>query len=307
MKVYILDSIHPVMHDMLDKQGFECIDLKNTPISEIPNTLADATGIVVRSRMKLTTELIESCSNLKFIARVGAGLEAIDIDYAQSKGIVCLNSPEGNRDAVGEHAVGMLLALFRNINTADADVRNGIWERESYRGIELAGKTVGIIGYGNMGSAFAKRLQGFDVTVIAYDKYKEVNGFAVGVSLEELHEKADVISLHVPLTSETEYMVNAEFFSSLKNPVYLINTARGKVVNLEALIDAMELGIVAGACLDVLEYENFLLDGIQPGKAFNYLKNSNRVVLSPHVAGLTHESYFKLSKVLADKIIALNL
>lgn len=305
MRIAIIDHIHPCLQEMLEAAGHECLVVANETAEEIRPQLAKMDGIVVRSKMVIDQEIIDSCPELKFIGRVGSGLEAIDIDHANSRGIICFNSPEGNRNAVAEHAVGMILSLFNNLMRADEEVRRGVWKREENRGIELDGKTVGIIGYGNTGSTLAKVLSGFGVTIIAYDKY--VGGFGSDVveevTLEALQQRANVVSFHVPLNDETTHLVNTAFIDAMAKPFYLINTSRGKVVSLDDLVAGMENNKVLGACLDVLEYESFLLDGIEPGPSFNYLKSSDKVVLSPHVAGLTHQSYEKLSYHLARKIL----
>lgn len=308
-KILFIDSVHPCLQQRLEAVGLQC-DLqyewkKEKIMEELPNY----SGIVIRSRIKLDKDIISKGTSLKFIARAGAGMENIDVHYAHSMGIHCLHAPEGNRDAVGEHALGMLLALFNNICRANNEVREGHWIREGNRGIELQGKTVGIIGYGNMGSAFAQRLKGFGVTVLAYDKYKKnfSDEFAKEASLQELFDKADVLSLHVPLTEETQFMVEEKFLSNFKKNIYLINTARGKVLKTDALVSAMKNRKVLGACIDVLEYEKVSFEGLEKDKlpeAFQYLLNSDRVILTPHIAGWTHESNQKIADALADKILA---
>ena len=266
-------------------------------------------GIVIRSRFKLDKEIIDKGKNLKFIARAGAGMENIDVAYAESKGIKCLHAPEGNRDAVGEHAIGMLLSLLNNLPRADKEVRNGIWIREGNRGTEIQGKTVGIIGYGNMGSAFAQRLKGFGVTVIAYDKYKKnfSDEYAKEATMEELFEKADIVSLHLPLTDETHYIANNNFFKKFKKNIYLINTARGENVKTDDLVENLKSGKVQGACLDVLEYESVSFEALDPNKMpepFKYLIQSDKVILTPHIAGWTFESHEKIAETLVRKIIS---
>jgi len=265
--------------------------------------------VILRSKILADKEFINLATKLKVIGRTGAGMETIDIPYAETKNIACINSPEGNRDAVGEQAIGVLLSLLNNLNKADREVRNHIWDREGNRGVELMGKTVGIIGYGNMGSAFAKKLRGFDVSVIAYDKYKSgySNEFVRESSLDEMFECADVISLHVPQTFETINMIDDLFLSNCKKNIILINTARGKVVKTDDLVKHIKMGHVVGAALDVLEYESynfqdFLTDAMP--EAFNYLVSSNRVLLTPHIAGWTVESKVKLSAILAHKIVS---
>lgn len=307
-KVLLIDTVHPALNEMLSKKGIVC-DLDNTSSKEeILLKIQHYVGIVIRSRFKIDKDFLEKAKHLKFIARAGAGMENIDVPYAESLGIKCIHAPEANRDAVGEHALGMLLMLFNNLKRADSEVRNGIWKREENRGHELKGKTVGIIGYGNMGSAFAQRLKGFDVEVLVFDKYKKNfgNEFIKESTLEELFEKAAVLSLHIPLTDETKYMVNTAFFNSFKNPIYLINTARGKVLNTADLVEAIKYKKVLGACLDVLEYESVSFENIDAEKLpepFKYLINSDKVILSPHIAGWTVESHVKISQVLAEKII----
>jgi D-3-phosphoglycerate dehydrogenase len=240
---------------------------------------------------------------------VGAGMENIDVAYAEKNGIACVNSPEGNRDAVAEHALGMLLALFNNLIKANTEVRNGKWLREENRGLELCGKTVGIIGYGNMGAAFAQRLQGFGVKVLAYDKYKTNfgNDFVKESSLQEIFEQADILSLHTPLTDETNYLINNAFIKQFKKNIYIINTARGKCLNTADLVANLESGKVLGACLDVLEYEAVSFEGIdakEMPQPMQYLMKSDKVILTPHIAGWTKESNIKLAEFLAQKIIS---
>ncbi|MGP8217771.1 MAG: NAD(P)-dependent oxidoreductase [Bacteroidia bacterium] len=308
-KILFLDSVHPRLQKELEAAGLICEMQYDWDKDKIANMLPEYTGIVIRSRLKLDKELISKGSNLKFIARAGAGMENIDVHVAHSLGIHCIHSPEGNRDAVGEHALGMLLALLNNICRANNEIRQGHWIREGNRGTELQGKTIGIIGYGNMGSAFAQRLKGFGVTVLAYDKY--VKGFsgeyAQEATLQELFEKADVLSLHIPLTRETLFMVDGAFLNNFRKNIYIINTARGKVLKTEDLVTAMKKGKVLGACIDVLEYESLSFEALDQDKLpepFQYLLKSDRVILTPHIAGWTHESNEKISAVLAAKILA---
>jgi len=310
INILFIDSVHPLLQKELEAKGFKCHLQYEWDREKIAEELHKFDGVVIRSRIKLDKELIDKGTHLKFIARAGAGMENIDVWYAESKEIKCLSSAEGNRDAVGEHALGMLLCLLNNICRADKEVRNGVWIREGNRGTELQGKTVGIIGYGNMGSAFAQRLQGFDVTVLAYDKYKKnySNEFVRETELEELFKKADVVSLHLPLTEETKFMVNRSFLEKFKKNIYLINTSRGKVVQTDDLVDCMKTGKVIGACLDVLEYEHLSFENIDKSAlppSFQYLAESDRVVLTPHIAGWTHESNEKISFTLARKILEL--
>lgn len=310
INILFIDSVHPLLQKELEAKGFICHLQYEWSREKIGEELHKFDGVVIRSRIKLDKELIDKGTKLKFIARAGAGMENIDVVYAESKGIKCLPSAEGNRDAVGEHALGMLLFLFNNICRADREVREGLWIREGNRGVELQGKTVGIIGYGNMGSAFAQRLEGFDCTVLAYDKYKNKysNQFVKESTLEELFEKADVLSLHLPLTEETKFMVNKSFLGKFQKNIYLINTSRGKVVQTDDLVACMKSGKVIGACLDVLEYEALSFEGLDKNNlppSFHYLAKSDRVVLTPHIAGWTHESNEKISATLARKIMEL--
>jgi len=306
-KVLFVDSAHPSFKTDLESFGFLCDYFPDLDLDTFLKILPSYHGIIIRSRFKITKEIMDVASSLKFIARVGSGLESIDVDYANEKGIICLNSPEGNRDAVGEHAIGMLLALLNNLTRADHQVRQGLWIREGNRGTEIKGKTIGIIGYGNMGSSFAKKLKGFEARIIAYDKYKSGfgNDYVEEVSLKEIFSHAQILSLHVPLTEETRYMVNEDFISKFSSPFVLINTSRGKVVQTEALVDALENGKILGAALDVLEYESISFEKIEKSRApdpLRYLLKSDQVILSPHIAGWTYESHVKLSKVLVEKI-----
>ncbi len=280
--------------------------------SDYKKIIKDYFGVIIRSKVKLDADFLAEALNLRFIGRVGAGMENIDLDYANQKGIACINAPEGNRDAVGEQAVGMLLNLMNNLLIADQQVRNGIWEREQNRGYELGGKTIGIIGYGNTGSAFAKKLSGFNVQVIAYDKYKSnySDNYVIESNMATLFENCDVLSLHVPLTSETHYLVDQEYLSRFKKPIYLVNTSRGKVVNTNDLVANLENGKVIGACLDVLEYEGLSfesLDAAQIPETFHKLIGMKNVILSPHIAGWTHESNYKLAMTIVQKLRDLNL
>jgi D-3-phosphoglycerate dehydrogenase len=308
MKILIIDTTHRVLIDNLTNAGFEIDHKPDYNREDILEHIADYDALVVRSKIEIDKEIIDRARNLKCIARVGAGMDAIDTDYAIKKGIECLNSPEGNRDAVGEHAVGMLLSLFNKMVIADHQVRKSIWQREENRGLEIKGKTIGIIGYGNMGGAFAQRLVGFDCKVLAFDKYKDnySNEYAQQVSLETLFKETDILSLHVPLTKETKYMVDYDFLSKFQKSIYLINTSRGKVVKTKDLVSKMKEGKVLGACLDVLEYEAFTCelcpkDDI-PQDLIELLQMPN-AVFSPHIAGWTMESYYKLAYFLSQKII----
>lgn len=307
-KVIFIDSVHPILAVRLETAGYVCEWKNELDREAILAILKDYEGAVIRSKFKFDREVFDAAPNLKWIARSGAGMENIDTQLAEKRGVKCFNSPEGNRDAVAEHAIGMLLALFNKLIQADAEVRKGEWNREKNRGIELKGKTVGILGYGFMGEAFAQRLQGFGVNIIAYDKYKNDfgNDFVQEVDLPTLFERTDVLSIHLPLTEETTFMVDEKFINRFKKPIYLINTARGKNVKTNDLVIALKSGKVLGACLDVLEYEKTSFESLKADELpedFQYLRTSNKAILSPHVAGWTQESYVKLSTVLAEKIL----
>lgn len=298
-KVLVADRTHEVLVQKLREAGFEVRVEPDHDYESLVHAAQGCDGLVVRSKVIIDKEFIDRVPTLRCIGRVGAGMETIDVEYAESRGIRCLNSPEGNRDAVGEHAVGLLLALLDNIARADAEVRQGLWQREANRGYELGPLTVGIIGYGNMGQAFAKRLGGFGCRVLAYDKYHPANA-----TLEQLQREADVVSFHVPLTDETRHYLDDAFVGNMAKPFYVVNTARGAVVDTEALARGLQSGKVRGAALDVLEYENMQADGLgNVAPAMHYLMESKRTVLTPHVAGWTVESKYKLAEVLADKII----
>lgn len=307
-KILFIDSNHPLLHEMLLEKGFVCDLFYDKPAAELKKLIPQYDGIVIRSKFKITKEIIDSAPDLKCIARAGAGMENIDVEYARSKGIACVNSPEGNRDAVAEQALGMLLSLMNNICRANKEVREGAWRREQNRGTELGEKTVALIGYGNTGAAFAKLLSGFDVDVLVYDKYKSrfSNGRVKESTPEEIFEKADVLSLHIPLTGETNYLVNDAYLNQFKKNIYFINTSRGKCVNTADLVKNIERGKVIGACLDVLEYEAVSFEEVDYSKMpepMQYLLKSDKVVLTPHIAGWTHESNVKIAKFLAEKII----
>ncbi len=307
MKVLIADRTHEVLPQRLREAGIEVSVEPDHDYESLVQASQGFEGLVVRSKVNIDSAFIDRVPSLRCIGRVGAGMETIDVDYAEAHGVRCLNSPEGNRDAVGEHAVGLLLALLNNIARADAEVRRGLWQREANRGYELGPLTVGIIGYGNMGQAFAKRLSGFGCRVIYYDKYLDNLEKLVDlerVSLETLQREADVVSFHVPLTEETHHYLDAAFIEVMAKPFYLLNTSRGAVVDTEALVAGLESGKVRGAALDVLEYENMQADGLgDVPECVHYLQRSPRTVLTPHVAGWTVESKYKLAAVLADKMI----
>ena len=309
IKILHIDSNHPLLLQQLKEAGFKNDEDYRSSKEAIEAKIHEYQGIVIRSRFKIDKTFIDKATNLQFIARVGAGLESIDESYAVTKNITLIAAPEGNRNAVGEHALAMLLSLFNKLNIADSEIRAGHWNRENNRGHELDGKTVGIIGYGNMGKSFAKKLRGFDVEVLCYDILENVGDTnAKQVSLEQLQQTADVLSLHIPWTPQTDKMVNAHFINSFSKPFWLLNTARGKNVITADLVKALELGKVLGAGLDVLEYEKlsfenlFQEDGIPA--ALQYLLKAQNVILTPHIAGWTFESHEKLAQVIVDKIKA---
>ncbi|NQX40391.1 D-3-phosphoglycerate dehydrogenase [Pedobacter steynii] len=301
-KILIVDELHPVFKERAIALGYEVDD---EPLFTREQTLAAISayqGIAVRTKFRIDQELMAAAPSLKFIARAGAGLDNIDEAYALGRNITLLNAPEGNMDAVGEHAIGLLLSLMNNFRKADQEVRNGIWDREGNRGYELKGKTVGIIGYGFMGQRFAKKLSGFEVNVIAYDKYKTgfTDAYAKEVSMEEIVRQSDVLSLHIPLTGETRQMLNEEYLFHFRKPFFFINTARGEIVNTGAVLAGIQSGKILAAGLDVLEVEKF--PALANQDWFNQLKDAGKVILTPHVGGWTFESYRKISEVLAEKL-----
>ena len=308
MKILHLDTNHPILIQQLFDLGFENHEDYSSSKSEIEDKIHLYDGIVIRSRFSIDQSFLDKAVNLKFIGRVGAGLENIDCDYAISKGIELIAAPEGNRNAVGEHALGMLLSLFNKLNKADCEVKKGQWHREENRGVELDGKTVGLIGYGNMGKAFAKKLRGFEVDVIFYDLLDGIGDEnATQVSLKELQNRADVLSLHTPQTELTIGMVNTDFINSFQKPFWLINTARGKSVVTKDLVHALKSGKILGAGLDVLEYEKSSFENLFTNSIpddFQYLVESDKILLSPHVAGWSVESKVKLAQTIVDKIKA---
>ena len=308
-KILLIDTVHLVLQEIFEKNDFRCDVFYGKSKEELLNIISNYDGAIIRSKIIFDKTLIQRANNLKFIGRVGAGMENIDIEFAKSKNILCFNSPEGNRDAVGEHALGIILCLLNKICIANIEVRKGIWQRESNWGTEIKGKTFGIIGYGNMGSAFAEKLKGFSCNVIAYDKYKQgfQNEFVKEVTLNQLFEQTDIFSIHVPQTQETIKMVDATFINAFKKEIFLINTARGKIVNTEHLVEAMKTGKIKGVALDVLEYEKFSFEEINKDEipqAFQYLINSDKAILTPHIAGWTFESHKKMAQFLAEKIIS---
>ncbi|NSW45482.1 MAG: hydroxyacid dehydrogenase [Bacteroidales bacterium] len=306
MKILFVDSTHKILKQKFEQAGWQCDYFPDINYEKTISIIHQYDGIIIRSKIKVDKTLLSCAKKLKFIGRVGAGMESIDTETAKKLGIACFNSPEGNRDAVGEHAIGMLLSLLNKLYLANTQVKQGIWQREENRGIEIKGKTIGIIGYGNMGSSFANKLKGFEVNIIAYDKYKYnfENEWVKEVTLEQLQNQSDIISLHVPLTDETYYMINKPFIDACAKPFYLINTARGPVVKTIDLIHALDEGKVLGAALDVIEYEEHSFEKLkQFPEDFYRLASFENVILTPHIAGWTYESKIKLAEILADKIL----
>lgn len=306
-KILIVDDLHPVFAEQARALGYEVDDRPLITRAETLAVIASYVGIAVRTKFRIDKELLDAAPQLRFVARAGAGLDNIDEAVAKERNIQLINAPEGNSDAVGEHAIGFLLALMNNFRKADQEVRSGVWDREGNRGYELKGKTVGLIGYGFMGQRMAKKLSGFEVSVIAYDKYK--TGFSDNdvreVSMEEIVKHSDVLSLHIPLTSETRQMVNEEYFFHFKKPIFFINTARGEIVNTEAVLKSIKSGKIIGAGLDVLETEKF--PALAEQGWYQELSQSGRVILTPHVAGWTFDSYRKISEVLVEKLKEIKL
>ena len=309
MKVLHLDTNHPLLWEGLEKLGFQNEADYQSGKAEVEARIAAYEGIIIRSRISLDKHFLQKATNLKFIGRVGAGLENIDVDYAKERGIFLAAAPEGNRNAVGEHALGMILSLFNKLNKAHREVQEGIWDREGNRGEELEGKTVGIIGYGNTGKAFAKKLAGFNVEVICYDIIGGIgNQYARQTGIMELQQRTDVLSLHVPQTPLTENMINSTFIEQFHKPFWLLNTARGKCVNTNDLVEALKSGKILGAGLDVLEYEKSSFESLfskgELPPAFQYLITAENVLLTPHVAGWSKESKVKLAQTILDKVNA---
>ncbi len=312
MKVLVIDKVDPLLTNGLHQLGFELIEEYDLSKSELMDRIQDVEGLILRSRFKIDADFMKAAPKLKFIGRVGAGMENIDLEYAGTKGIQCLRAAEGNRNAVGEHALGMILMLLNRLRIADMEVRSGIWKREENRGYEIDGKIVGIVGYGQMGSSFAEKLSGLGVQVLAYDPYQ--SGFARGhikeVEMDFLFKYADILSLHVPETDLTTGMVDEAYLDRFENDIYLINTSRGKVVNTSGLVKAIKKKKVIGACLDVIEYEQSSFEDFfkseQPDD-FKYLVESDRTILTPHIAGWTHESRKKMALAILQQVEELKL
>ena len=305
MKILQLDKNHPLISEQLTAKGFVVVEDHISTYDEVLEKISDYEGIIIRSRIPLDEIFLTKASHLKFIARVGAGMENIDLETADKLNIKLINSPEGNRDSVAEHVVGMLLILMNRLFIASNEVKNGIWKREENRGDELLGKTFGIIGYGNMGKAVAKRLSGFGVDVIFDDILPDLSDeFATQVSLEELQKRADILSLHIPLTAETHYLIDEKFISKMEKNFYFINTARGKNLKTKSLVQAIEAGKVLGSCLDVLEFEKSSFENLEVENLdLKYLLDSEKVIVTPHIAGWTSQSKIKLAQFIVDKIL----
>ncbi len=304
-KILIVNDLHDSFMKLLERDWIEINYQPKISKEEVLRMIPDYHGIVVRSKLRIDQELVEKARKLEFVARAGAGIDNIDESALKGTNIEVFNAPEGNRDAVGEHTIGMILNLFNHLSRADQEVKNGVWERERNRGIELSGKTVGIIGFGNTGQSLARKLSGFNVEVLAYDKYHADRIFpnTTMVSMETLQAKADIVSLHVPLTRETEFFADEEFLMGFSKNIFLINTSRGKVLSLKALAKCIEQGKVLGAGLDVLENEKLDTFTEEQKTVFQSLVKSGSVLFTPHVAGWTYESYQKISEVLAGKIL----
>jgi D-3-phosphoglycerate dehydrogenase len=300
--ILIVDDVHPIFMEQAEARGYTCDYRPAIKTEEALQIIGDYAGLVIRSKFQVTKQVFDLAKNLQFVARAGAGMDNIDEAYAAEKGIKLINAPEGNSDAVGEHAIGLLLSLMNNFNRGDAEIRNGKWEREGNRGYELKGKTVGIIGYGHMGHSFARKLSGFQVDVIAYDKYKTgfSDRYAREVSMEQIVKLSDVLSIHVPLTSETNGLIDDEYLFHFKKPIFFINTSRGKTAKVSSVLKAIKEGKILGAGLDVLEVEKFPTLAEQAW--YDELRQSGKVILSPHVAGWTFDSYRKISEVMAEKL-----
>ena len=304
MKVLFIDTVNPLLIQTLESANILCDTAYSKSKEEISTIIHQYDGIIIRSKFEIDKSFIHIAKKLKFIARAGSGTENIDVEYAITKNISCLNAAEGNRQAVAEHALAMILGLINNINQANQEVKKGQWNRERNRGTEISGKKIGIIGFGNNGNAFANLLKGFDVTVLAYDKYKTEYDYKT--DMETIYKEADFLSLHVPLTHETKYLVNDDFISKFNKPFYLINTSRGKCVDTEALAKSLENKKILGACLDVLEQEKMSFEKLATQnntKDLTYLLKAKNVILTPHIAGWTKESDIKIAEILAQKII----
>ncbi|MCB9227252.1 MAG: hypothetical protein H6578_08830 [Chitinophagales bacterium] len=304
-KALITDSVHNILIEDIEKAGYLCTYLPNIQQQEVEKIIAEYEILIINSKINVDKQFLNKAEKLKIIGRLGSGMEIVDIPYAESKGIKVYNSPEGNRDAVAEHAIGMLLGLFNQLIYANNEVKNFIWQREQRRGEELKGKTIGLIGYGNTGKVMAKKLYGFDVQVLFYDKYlkTEDDKYAKQVNLQDIYNEAEVLSFHVPYNKETHYYFSEGFINKMKHPFYLINTSRGKVVNTKDLTNGLNNKKILGACLDVFENEKLQTYTNEEKKMYEELFSHKNVIVSPHIAGWTHQSKYKLAKILSNKIL----
>lgn len=309
MNLLLIDTIHPHFITRMEEAGVEITDATSWPVSEIKKAIPRYEAIVLRSRIPVDKNLLDSASRLRLIARAGSGMENIDLKEAQKRNITCLHAPEGNRNAVAEHVLAMILALLNNITIADNQIRNNLWQREANRGSELEGKTIAIIGFGNTGSTLAQKLPSLNVKILALDKYLRIDNhrypFVTQVGWKEVFKDADIVSLHLPLTPETSALADDDFFNSFHKPFYFINTSRGKIAKTSSVVKALKSNKLLGACLDVFDFEDSAFESpdFNSNPDFNYLKQSSKVIMTPHIAGWTHESNFKIADVLSTKII----